>query len=239
MKKNEIYSGNVVAHHFPDKGTVETQEAKVTVKGTLPGQTVSFVLKKKRGGRMEGRLFEVLKKAPYEIPSPCPHFGICGGCGYQNLSYESQLSLKESDIKELLKNALAPFGDEALENGRIEDLSFFEGVIPSPVKAGYRNKMEYSFGNERLDGPMELGMHKAGRHNDVITVDSCLISDGDFRLILKATLDFFRKKDASFYRKQTGEGYLRHLIIRKGSRTGEILVNLVTTSQFCVSSHVK
>ncbi len=91
--------------------------------------------------------------------------------------------------------------------------------------------MEFSFGNEVIDGPLTLGMHRAGRFNDVITVDECRIMDGDFRLILKCTLEFFSSQNIPFYRKHTETGFLRHLLLRKGKKTGEILLLIETTTQ--------
>ncbi len=218
MKKNEIYEGTVTEVKFPNKGIVCTPEGNVAVKGALPGQTVSFVLTKKKNGRMEGRLNEVIKRAPGETESRCPHFGICGGCSYQTLPYEDQLSLKSGQVLSLLSNASE--GDFV-----------YEGILPSPDSEEYRNKMEFSFGNAVIDGPLELGMHKAGHFNDVVTVDGCRIADGDFRSIIRETLDLFRSRDIPFYRKHTEKGFLRHLLIRKGKNTGEILLLIETTTQ--------
>ncbi|MCR4589255.1 MAG: 23S rRNA (uracil(1939)-C(5))-methyltransferase RlmD [Lachnospiraceae bacterium] len=218
MKKNEIYEGTVAELRFPNKGVVCTAEENVIVKGVLPGQTVSFVLTKKKNGRYEGRLQEVLKKAPMEMDSPCPHFGDCGGCSYQNLPYTEELKLKSSQVKTIL--------DRAIRGEYV-----YEGITASPESEEYRNKMEFSFGNEYLDGPLTLGMHRAGRFNDVITVDKCRIMDGDYRVIIRRTLDFFREKGIPFYRKHTEEGFLRHLLLRKGKKTGEILLLIETTTQ--------
>ncbi len=218
MKKKEIYTGTVRELKFPNKGIVCTDEGDVTVKGALPGQTISFMLTKVKNGRFEGRLMEVLEKAPDERVSPCPHFGICGGCTYQNLPYEAELKLKNSQVKTILDRAIDGDYD-------------YEGLIPSPSDEEYRNKMEFSFGNEFLDGPLTLGMHRAGRFNDVVTVDGCCIADGDYRLIIRKTLDFFSSRNIPFYRKHTEEGFLRHLVIRKGRKSGEILLLIETTTQ--------
>ncbi len=228
MIKNEIYEGTVSEIKFPNKGVVCTAEGDVIIKGALPGQTVSFKLKKKKNNRMEGTLLEVKKRAPFEIQSPCPHFGICGGCLFQTFPYEEQLKIKSGEIKEILDRAVT---------GEYE----FEGILPSPETDGYRNKMEFSFGNECLGGPLELGMHRSGRFNDVVTVDGCRIADSDYRLIIRKTLDFFKEKDIPFYRKHTEEGYLRHLLIRKGKKTGEILLLIETTTQldFDMGSYAK
>lgn len=91
--------------------------------------------------------------------------------------------------------------------------------------------MEFSFGDEFKDGPLALGMHKRGSFYDIVTVENCQIVDEDFRTILSVTLAYFREKNITYYHKLRHTGYLRHLLVRKAVKTGEILVDLVTTTQ--------
>lgn len=91
--------------------------------------------------------------------------------------------------------------------------------------------MEFSFGDEYKDGPLALGMHKRGSFYDIVTVDECCIVDEDYRKILRCVRDYFSENAVPFYHKQTHQGYLRHLLVRKGVKTGDILIDLVTTSQ--------
>ena len=218
MKKGQIYTGTVTKLKFPNKGIVESDEGTAIVKDVIPGQRVSFSVAKKRGGNFEGRLVEVLAKSSLEdADGSCPHFGVCGGCAYQNLSYRNQLALKSAQVKELLDAVCSDYE--------------FEGIIGSPVWQGYRNKMEFSFGDEYKDGPLSLGMHKKGSFYDITAVHECRIVDADYRKILSASLDFFAKSGLSFYHKMRHEGYLRHLLVRKAKKTGEIMVDLVTTTQ--------
>ncbi|MCM1308553.1 MAG: 23S rRNA (uracil(1939)-C(5))-methyltransferase RlmD [Butyrivibrio sp.] len=218
MKKGQIYTGTVVKLKFPNKGVVECGEGKAVVKDVIPGQRVSFLAQKKRGGCFEGRLDKVLERSELEDAADCcPHFGICGGCSYQSLSYGSQLAVKSAQVKELLDAVCADYE--------------FEGIIGSPIWQEYRNKMEFSFGDEYKDGPLSLGMHKKGSFYDIAAVPQCRIIDGDFRKILTSVLDFFEKKGLPFYHKMRREGYLRHLLVRKAKKTGEIMVDLVTTTQ--------
>ncbi len=225
MKKGQVYEATVERVEFPCKGIARTQEGPVTVKNTLPGQKISLSVSKVRNGKAEGRLLEVMERSPLETASPCSHFGVCGGCAYLSLPYEEQLKVKEGQVKRLL--------DACLEGQ--EDGWQWEGIKASPVAYGYRNKMEFSFGDEEKDGPLTLGMHKRGSFYDVVTVEDCQIVDRDFRLILKTVLKYFAEypdsRKISYYHRMRHEGYLRHLLVRKASRTGEILVALVTTSQ--------
>lgn len=221
MKKGQIAEGIVRNVEFPNKGMVYTDEGdRVIVKNTIPGQKVSFAVNKVRKGKAEGRLLETLEKSPLETDSPCPHFGECGGCTYQSLPYEAQLKLKENQVRGLMEDAIG----DACEYE-------FLGIKGSPRVQGYRNKMEFSFGDAYKDGPLALGMHKRGSFYDIVTVSDCQIVDEDFRKILLATLDFFTKQDVSFYHRLRHTGYLRHLLVRKAVKTEEILIDLVTTTQ--------
>lgn len=221
MKKGQHAEGIVQKVLFPNKGVVITEEGeRVIVKNTIPGQRVSFAVNKARKGKYEARLLEVLAPSPMEQEAPCPHFGSCGGCTYQSLSYEKQLKLKEEQVRELISNA-------------VKDTCAYEflPIKASPTPFAYRNKMEFSFGDEYLDGPLALGMHKRGSFYDLVTVRDCRIVDADFRAILSASLDFFSGKEIPYFHRLRHVGYLRHLLVRKAAKTGEILVDLITTTQ--------
>lgn len=230
MKKNEFYEGMVTSLKFPNKGIVyvEDEDAYVQVKNTLPGQRVRFQLKKVKKKRPEGNLTEVLVPSEIEraVP-PCPHFSECGGCAYQTLPYEEQKKLKLNQVKALLDAVYPDFPlDECVESPRIWE---------------YRNKMEFSFGDEVKDGPLTLGLHKRGSFYDIVSVPDCQIIDEDLRKVLKTTQDFFRNaklggKSIDFYHKMRHEGVLRHLLVRKGLKTGEMLICLVTSSQGGIDS---
>ncbi len=221
MKKGQVYEGVVERYTFPNKGYVNIEDRQICVKGAMKGQKVRFSVKKLRKGSGEGRLLEVLERAPFEDREPaCPHFGACGGCAYQTLSYENQLKIKEEQVKALLDAVIEP-----------KDSYIWDGIKGSPVQEAYRNKMEFSFGDEYKDGPLALGMHKKGSFHDIVTVDSCKIVDTDYNQILKTVLQFYEEKQIPFYKKMQHVGVLRHLVIRQVVCSKDILVNLVTTTQ--------
>ncbi|MGN0159764.1 MAG: 23S rRNA (uracil(1939)-C(5))-methyltransferase RlmD [Lachnospiraceae bacterium] len=221
MKKGDIVEGIVEKVDFPNKGTVivEGEEKKITVKNVIPGQKLSLRVCKMRKGKAEGNALEVLEPSFIETNEPCAHFGACGGCIYQSVGYEEQLKIKETQIKGLLDSVLDYEYD-------------FQGIMGSPRYEGYRNKMEYSFGDEVKDGPMALGMHKRGSFHDIVTVHGCKIVDEDYNKILKCVLDFAANTGLPFLHKMQHEGYFRHLLVRKAVKTKEILVDIVTTTQY-------
>ena len=137
---------------------------------------------------------------------------------YQTMSYEEQMKMKGDQVKEILDAAI------------LEDYEF-EGVKASPKEFAYRNKMEFSFGDEYKDGPLSLGLHKKGSTYDVLTAADCKLVHEDMTKILLCVLEYFKEKNVAYYKKMQHVGYLRHLLLRRGDQTGEILVNLVTTTQ--------
>lgn len=221
MKKGEIYEGIIEKVDFPNKGYVNIDGEKVIVKNGIPGQKVRFMINKKRSGRAEGKLLEVLEKSPLEVREPvCKIFPACGGCMYQTMSYEEQLKMKETQVKGLLQEAVG-----------IDTDLHWEGIHGSPIEFGYRNKMEFSFGDEYKDGPLSLGLHKKGSTYDVLTASDCKLVHPDMTAILSSVLDFFTELGAVHYKKMQHTGYLRHLLLRRGVTSGEILVHVITTSQ--------
>lgn len=219
MKKGDIIQGIVEKVVFPNKGIIRNGDDSVIVKNVIPGQTVKAVITKKRKEKSEGRLLEVLEKAPNErTEGICPHFFQCGGCVYQNLPYSEQLAMKEQQVKELLRSVCPDIDTK------------WQGIHPSPISEGYRNKMEFSFGDARKDGPLTLGLHRRGSFYDIVTTEHCMIVHPDFGKILLATQEYFSKLHIPFYQKLSHTGYLRHLLVRRAVKTGEILVDLVTTT---------
>lgn len=221
MKKGQTYEGVIGKVEFPNKGivTVEGEEKPVIVKNGIPGQKVKFSVNKLRKGKAEGRLLEVIEKSPLETREPvCSNFPACGGCMYQTMPYEEQMKMKGEQVKEIL--------DQAINGDYI-----FEGVKASPKEFAYRNKMEFSFGDEYKDGPLALGLHKKGSTYDILTTSDCKLVHEDMTKILDCVLQYFQKRNVGYYRKMQHVGYLRHLLLRRGDKTGEILVNLVTTTQ--------
>ena len=221
MKKGQIIEGMVTKVEFPNKGivTAEGEDRCIVVKNAIPGQKVCVAVNKVRKGKAEGRVLSVAAPSPIEIPSPCPHFGECGGCTYQNISYEQQLQLKSEQVKAMM--------DEAVNGNYV-----WEGIQSSPVRNGYRNKMEFSFGDEYKDGPMALGMHKRGSFHDIVSVLDCRIVDEDYRKILACTLKWAKESGLPYYHRMKHTGFFRHLLVRKAVKTGEILIDLITTTEY-------
>lgn len=142
----------------------------------------------------------------------------CGGCTYQGVPYEEQLAEKDRQVRDLLK-------------AKNIDIGVYTGIEPSPSQYRYRNKMEYTFGDLVKDGEMTLGMHRKGSFMSIVTVDECQLVHEDFNKVLKSTLAFCIAKGYEKYHKKSHKGLMRNLIVRLGQNTGELLINIVTSSQ--------
>ncbi|MCL2864209.1 MAG: 23S rRNA (uracil(1939)-C(5))-methyltransferase RlmD [Lachnospiraceae bacterium] len=221
MKKGQVYEGVVERVDFPNLGKVSIagEEKRLVVKNVIPGQRVQVVCQKVRDEQAKGRLLEVLQHSPLETRKPvCSIFPACGGCMYQTMSYDSQLDMKEQQVKDIL-------------NQVVDGDYLFEGILPSPKKFAYRNKMEFSFGDDHKDGPLTLGLHKKSSTYDILTADDCKLAHIDMTDVLTCVLAYFQEKKVGYYKKMQHTGFLRHLLLRRGENTGDLLVNLVTTGQ--------
>ena len=199
------YGGNGVARH---DGFV------VFVRGGLPGDRVRARVTKVKRGFAEARAESVLEPGPDRVEAPCRHFGTCGGCRFQDLAYEVQLAQKAQQVRDAL-----------VRIGRIAEPPL-EPIVPATSIYGYRNKLEYSFAAGE-DG-VELGFHRAGRWDEVIGIEECLLTTDVGNAIRLAVRDWAREEGLDPYDQATGEGYLRHLVDREGRNTGQALVVLVT-----------
>ena len=193
-------------------------DKKVVLKGGIKGQKVSALIQKSRRDKFQGKILSVIEKSSLENQEVCSKYGQCGGCSMLSVDYDNQLCLKSEQLTKLF-----------YKNGHTEVDKI--DIVPSPLQKEYKNKMEFTFGNEVKDGELVIGLHKKNSPMSIVFVEDCLLVDEDYREILKMTGEYFRVKKLPHYHIKSHEGYLRHLVIRKGENTGQLLINIVTTSQ--------
>lgn len=217
MKKNDIINVKIDETKYPGYGISTYENNTVLVKGAIPEQELKIRISKKRKDYIEGSILEIIKPSSLECTPLCPHFENCGGCTYQNIKDDIELELKSNQIY----NLISPY---------LKSKNCYEGIIKSPITSNYRNKMEFTFGNETKGSVMNIGLHRKNCYFDIIDVSKCNISPVDTGTILTATSNFFNENNISFYHKITHEGILRNLVIRYSITYNELLLNLVTTS---------
>jgi 23S rRNA (uracil1939-C5)-methyltransferase len=199
------YGGNGVARH---DGFV------VFVRRGLPGDRVLARVTKVKRGFAEATAQEVLVPSGDRVAAPCPHFGACGGCRFQDYAYERQVAAKEDQVRDALVR-LARIPEPPLEP-----------IVPAASVFHYRNKLEYSF--THADDRPALGFHRAGRWDEVLPIDTCLLTTDLGNAIRDTVRDWAREEGLDAYDQNTQTGYLRHLGVREGRNTGQALVLLVT-----------
>ena len=218
MKKNDKVEILIEDMRYANLGVGYCEDREVKIKNALIGQTVEVNLSKIKSKTAKGKIQSVVKRAAYEIDAKCIHYDNCGGCSRQTMTIDKQAELKNKLVLDLFKRNDIPFEE-------------FEPIEKSPLEFHYRNKMEYSFGDESYGGELNLGMHKKGQFYDVINTTSCLIATEDSNKIQELVLQFARESGKRKYHIKKHEGYFRHLSVRKGFNTGEVLIGIVTTTQ--------
>lgn len=206
--KNKIYTGKITEVNFPNRNKVTTENGEYRVKGGILGQTVE--IKRTRGTK--SKLLKIVEKSDLEKIEGCIHTE-CGGCTYDSMAYEDEVAYKEKLLQKL-------FEDHGY------DFDFH--LIGNTHYTAYRNKMEYTFGDEYKGSEIALGLHKKNRFYEIENTTHCRIVHEDMNKIRYFSREYF--KDCEFYNRMRHTGVLRHLMIRR-TNYGEILINLVTVSE--------
>src|SRR5206468_2190450 len=187
----------------------------VFVRRGLPGDTVRARVTKVQRRHAEALMTEVVHPSPLRVDAPCKHYPACGGCRFQDLAYEAQVEAKHAQVGDALRR-IGGFAEPPLEE-----------ILPAAEIFHYRNKLEYSF-TQLEDGPT-LGLHKAGRWDEVLQIDYCWLTTDVGNAIRNAVREWARGDKLVAYDQAEHTGYLRHLVVREGRNTGQVLVQLVTS----------
>jgi 23S rRNA (uracil1939-C5)-methyltransferase len=214
VRKGEELELRIDSLAYGGSGVTRHDGFVVFVRGGVPGDDVRARVTKVKRGFAEGVVTEVVRPSSTRVDAPCPHFGVCGGCRFQDLAYEVQVTEKERQVRDAL-----------VRIGRFEDPPL-EPIVPAASQYGYRNKLEYSF-TSTPEG-VDLGFHRAGRWDEVIGIEVCLLTTDVGNAIRRAVRDWAREEGLEPYDQESGTGYLRHLVVREGRNTGQVLVVLVT-----------
>jgi 23S rRNA (uracil1939-C5)-methyltransferase len=199
---------------FGGNGVARLDGFVVFVRRGLPGDTVRARVTKVQRRHAEAETVDVVAPGPLRVDAPCEHYPACGGCRFQDLAYEAQAAAKASWVEDSLRR-IAGIAEPTIEP-----------IVPAADVFGYRNKMEYSFAPSD-EGPV-LGLHRAGRWDEVLDITHCWLTTDVGNAIRNAMRDWAREERLEAYSQADGTGYLRHLVIREGRNTGQILVQLVT-----------
>ena len=214
VRKGEELELRIDSLAFGGSGVARHDGFVVFVRGGVPGDDVRARITKVKRGFAEGIVTELVHSSDSRVAAPCRHFGVCGGCRFQDLAYSVQLSEKERQVRDALVR-IGRFAEPPLDP-----------IVPAASQFAYRNKLEYSFTSGE-DG-VDLGFHRAGRWDEVIGIEECLLTTDVGNAIRLAVRGWAREEQLEAYDQENGSGYLRHLVVREGRNTGQALVVLVT-----------
>jgi 23S rRNA (uracil1939-C5)-methyltransferase len=209
--ENLALGGEAVAR--TDNGMV------VFVRGGVPGDRARVELTKRKRQFAIGTIIELLEPSALRITPRCEYFGKCGGCKWQYLDYHDQLRFKQQQVAEALGRI-----------GKLQDVTVND-IIGMESPWYYRNKMEFTFGWDDNEGVI-LGQHVAGRWDQLVDLHTCYLQSEASVEIFALCREFARKHKLSVFSTATGEGLLRHVVVREGKHTGDIMVNIVTSGEY-------
>lgn len=228
-KKGDLFELTIERLAFGARGVARKDEFVWFVDRAIPGQTVKAKARRIRKRYGEAYIQEILEPSPHQIEPPCPYFGVCGGCQLQHFDYGMQVQAKTHQIQEILERL------GGIKATRVK------ACIPCKAIYGYRNKMEFTFSDRRWvfddeppDVPKDfaLGLHVPRRYDKVIDIDECHLQSEICNRVLRTIKKLIRETNLPPYNIRNHQGFFRFLVIREGKNTGDILINLITTSQF-------
>jgi 23S rRNA (uracil1939-C5)-methyltransferase len=213
--RDEVVDVSIESLTYEGKGVAHVEGMAVFLRGALPGDTVKARLTRIKKSYAEAQVVAVTQPSPWRVEPRCPHFGVCGGCASQDLLYEKQVEYKTRQVRETLQH----IGGLNVE------------VRPALAMADpwrYRNKMEFAFGES--DGRVYLGLMQRGSFDTVVEIKECFLSTERTMVAVRFVEGFGRQLGEHPLQPRSQTGSLRHLVVREGRRTGDLLLNLVTTS---------
>ena len=227
VKRGKEYEFKIERLAFGGFGVARIDNYVVFIKDAIPGDVVNAKITKRKSSFAEARLLSIIQPSDIRIESDCPYFSYCGGCTWQNMSYENQLIYKRKIVQESIERLAG------IENCEVEPVAESENVL------GYRNKMEFSFADNRWLLPEELGnmaiskgfalgLHVPGTFDKILHIENCLLQSKTANKILLYVSDYAKKKNLQPYGIRSHKGFLRFLMLRESSYTGKIMVNIIT-----------
>jgi len=227
VKKREELELKIEKLAFGGKGISRIDDYVVFVPKTLPGDVVRARIVKRKANYAEARLLEIIQKSVLHQEAPCPYFGWCGGCTWQNLSYPEQLKIKKMLVEESIEHIAG-----------LDHITVFE-TLPSKQIWAYRNKMEFSFsdqcwllpeelGNESIKKDFALGLHVPGSFDKILNIEHCLLQSDPANRVLSIVRKYSKEHQLEPYGIRSQQGFLRFLVIRQSLFSNEIMVNIVT-----------
>jgi len=237
-RRDDLLEAEIVALDRRGQSVGTSGEYAVRLRGGVPGDRWRIRVRKRRGQRIDADRSELLEAGATRVEPRCAHAGSCGGCSFQQVAYPAQLEAKRALVREAFAGAELPGGE--LAGGALTDLPDVEPVLGCAEPWAYRNKMEFSFGSRRwitedepegVDASFGLGLHPPGFFSKVIDLQECSILFPGGEAILRSARELALEQELPPWDVREHTGFLRHLVVRHGAHTNEIMVNVVTSAE--------
>jgi 23S rRNA (uracil1939-C5)-methyltransferase len=215
IKKKDIVELEISDLAYGGTSVAKVNGFVILVYGGIPGDVVKAEITNKKPNYAEAKVLQIVKESELRTRPICSHFGLCGGCTWQNLKYEEQLKFKTRQVKQSLKH-IGGFDDPPVQDALGSENEFY-----------YRNKMEYAF-SPHPEKKLILGLHPRNRFDLVFDLEECFLQSEMANKIVDFTRSFARDKNIPAYNPKDQSGLLRYLMIREGKNTDSTMVNLVT-----------
>lgn len=217
LKKNEVHTGKVIDLTHEGHGVVKIDRYPVFVPNALIEEEIEYKLIKVKKNFAIGKLLEVKNKSKDRVEPPCVYYYKCGGCQLQHMTYQAQLNMKKEQVVNLFHRK-GPFEDTPIQP-----------TLGMEQPWRYRNKSQIPVGKDK-DNKAIMGFYRQRSH-DIIDMDSCLIQDEQHQNIMNYVKHWFNELNMSIYDEKNKRGLMRHLVIRTGYHTDEIMVIFVTNGK--------
>ncbi|HJJ07487.1 MAG TPA: 23S rRNA (uracil(1939)-C(5))-methyltransferase RlmD [Clostridiaceae bacterium] len=212
VKKNKEYLVEIIDQGFEGEGIAKIEGFTIFIEGAIKGEKCRILIVKVTSSHAFGKLVEILEKSKYRVEPDCATYKRCGGCNLRHIDYEETLNIKQNTVQNLVNKTL---------NNKIK----VEMTVGMGNPYNYRNKAQYPVGFDKSGEPV-MGVY-AKRTHEIIPMRNCMIQNPVSEKIANVVLGFFIKNNIPIYNEKNGEGLLRHIVIKVGIKTHEIMCILV------------
>ena len=211
LLKNQVYEAEITDYTTEGQGIAHIEGCAVFIPNAIAGEKVLVRIEKARKTWAAGKITQILEKSPHRVNRECPVAKKCGGCDFWHMDYEEECRLKAQRVKDCLNR----IGGESIDE---------MPILAAPTCLGYRNKAQYPVASEK--GRAYAGFFQAGTHQ-VVENDRCRILPEETDRVKDIVMNYVNKYQVPVYDELTGRGLLRHIYVRRGAVSGQILVCLV------------
>ena len=215
LEKGNVYEAVISDYTAQGQGVAKIEGCAVFIPNAIAGERCLVRIEKAQKTWAAGKITEILQKSPYRVSRECPVAKLCGGCDFWHMDYEEETRLKADRVRQ----ALARLAGE-----EVDELP----ILSAPTCYGYRNKAQYPVSSQK--GRVYAGFFKAGTHS-VVENERCLILPPEADMVKKQVVDYVNHYRISAYDETTGKGLLRHIYVRRGAVSGQVLVCLVVNGR--------